>query len=269
MEERYMDINKTKIGFVGFGNMGQALAEGWIKSGTVSPSLLYASARNLTKLNENTQRLGIQAAASNEELVNIVDIVILAVKPHQIPAVCEPLKTQLQDKIVISIAVNYLFDNYEKILEKGTSHLSTLPNTPVSINKGVVLFEETHSLDENQHKFVKKLFAILSHVEDVPSEQMGVAGVITGSAPAFVDIFMEALADAGVKHGLDRNTAYRLISHMTSGAAELQAESGKHPGQLKDEITSPGGTTIKGVSALEKNNFRGSILEAVDSILEE
>ncbi len=264
-----MDIKKIKIGFLGFGNMAQALAKGWIKSGEINPSLLYASARNLTKLQENAQRLGVQTVESNEGLVNRVDIVIIAVKPHQIQAVCEPLKTQLHDKIVISVAVNYLFADFDKILKKETAHLSTLPNTPVSINKGVVLFEKNHSLDEEQYRFVKDLFAIHSHIEEVPSEQMGVAGVITGSAPAFVDIFMEALADAGVKYGLDRKAAYRLVSYMISGAAELQAESGKHPGQLKDEITSPGGTTIKGVSALEKNNFRGSIFEAVDSILEE
>lgn len=269
MEVRDMNIKETKIGFLGFGNMAQALASGWVKSGEIESSLLYASARNLEKLEKNTHRLGIQALPSNEELVKEADVIVLAVKPHQIQGICTPLKKDLQDKIIVSVAVNFLFDEFETILEKDTAHLSILPNTPVSINKGVVLFEKAHSLDSQQYQFVKELFETLAHVEEIQSTQMGVAGVVTGSAPAFVDVFMEALADASVKHGLDRKTAYRLISYMTSGAAELQATSEKHPGELKDEITSPAGTTIKGVSALEKNNFRGSVFEAVDAILEE
>lgn len=264
-----MILDQQKIGFIGFGNMGQAIAEGWIKSGKISPDLLYASARNQARLKENTQRLGITAIESNQELIETVEIVIIAVKPYQIKEIFEPMKDLVKDKIIISLAVNILCGDFEEFLMDGIQHLSTLPNTPVAIREGIVLFEEQHTLTPETLLLITDLFELLGHVEKIPTEQMGIAGLISGSAPAFVDIFIEALGDAAVKHGLDRQTAYKLISQMISGTGKLQLESGKHPGELKDAITSPSGTTIKGVSALEKNNFRGSLIEAVDAILPE
>lgn len=264
-----MDFTEKKIGFLGFGNMGYAIAEGWLGSHKVNPDKLYASARNQEKLIENTNRLGIQAVRSNEELIETADILILAVKPKQIRGILEPLKEKLVDKIIVSLAVNILYNDFTEYLVPGTQHLSTLPNTPMAIGEGIIIFEEDHALTEENFTLVTALFETISHVEVVPSAQMGIAGLVSGSAPAFVDIFIEALADAAVKHGLDRKAAYRLVSQMVSGTGQLQVQTGKHPAALKDEITSPGGTTIKGVSALEKNGFRGAIIEAVDAILSE
>src|SRR5690625_1113622 len=262
-----MKLYNQKIGFVGFGNMGQAIVEGWLKSDEVQADQLYASARNQERLKENAKRLGITAVESNQELVETVDMVIIAVKPYQIKDIFEPIKELLKDKILISLAVNILHDDFKDFLLEGTQHLSTLPNTPVAIREGIVLFEEVHTLTQKNFDLVTELFEVLGHIESIPTEQMGIAGLISGSAPAFVDLFIESLGDAAVKHGLNRQTAYKLISQMVSGTGKLQLESDKHPGVLKDEITSPGGTTIKGVSALEKNNFRGAIIEAVDNIL--
>lgn|SRR5690625_3525144 len=263
-----MKLYNQKIGFVGFGNMGQAIVEGWLKSDEIHADQIYASARNQARLKENTERLGITAIESNQELVELVDIVIIAVKPYQIKEIFEPMKDLLKDKTLVSLAVNILFDDFEEFLSNETQHLSTLPNTPVGIREGIILFEEKNNLSQNAFSLVTELFELLGHVEIVATEQMGIAGLISGSAPAFVDLFIESLGDAAVKHGLNRQTAYKLISQMVSGTGKLQLESDKHPGVLKDEITSPGGTTIKGVSALEKNNFRGAIIEAVDSILD-
>src|SRR5699024_6674156 len=212
-----MKLAHQKIGFIGFGNMGQAIAEGWIKSGKVSSNLLYASARNQERLKENTNRLGITALASNQELVETVNIVVVAVKPYQIKEIFEPLKDLVKDKIIISLAVNILYDDFEEFLIEGTQHLSILPNTPVAIREGIVLFEDRHTLAPQTLKLATELFKLLGHVEEIPTEQMGIAVLISGSAPAFVDIFIEALGDAAVKHGLDRQTAYKLISQMVSG----------------------------------------------------
>jgi pyrroline-5-carboxylate reductase len=264
-----MILDQQKIGFIGFGKMGQAIAEGWLKSGNVNSNQLYASARNQERLKENTEHLRITAIASNQELVEVADIIIIAVKPYQIKEIFEPMKDLVKGKILVSSAVNVLNDEFESFLPEGTQHLSTLPNTPVAIREGIVLFEAQHTLAEQTLDLITDLFELLGQVEVIPTEQMGIAGLISGSAPAFVDIFIEALGDAAVKHGLDRQTAYKLISQMISGTGKLQLESGKHPGELKDAITSPSGTTIKGVSALEKNNFRGSLIEAVDAILPE
>lgn len=258
---------ELKIGFVGFGYMAQAIAKGWIHSGEIIPKQLYASARNQDKLKDNTSHLGIQTVETNEELINAVDVVIIAVKPYQIRGIFEPLKEKLAGKILVSLAVNILAEDFSAYLLDGTEHLSTLPNTPVAIREGIVIFEDNHTLRAENFALVKELFELISHVESIPTDQMGIAGLIAGSAPAFADLFIEALGDAGVKHGLDRKTAYRLASKMMSGAGELQLQTGKHPGELKDEITSPGGTTIKGIASLEKNNFRGTVIDAVDAVL--
>lgn len=260
---------QLKIGFLGFGNMAQAIAKGWIRSGEIHPEQLYASARDQDKLKENTDHLGIQAIESNEGLIEATDLIIVAVKPYQIMDIFEPLKEKLSGKILVSLAVNILCDDFSTYLLDGTQHLSTLPNTPIAIQKGIVLFEDKHTLTSDNFKLVQELFELVSHVEVIPTEQMPIAGLISGSAPAFVDLFIEALGDAGVKHGLNRKAAYRLASKMISGAGELQLETGMHPGELKDEITSPGGTTIKGIASLEKNNFRGSVIDAVDAVLED
>lgn len=262
-----MDLTQLKIGFIGFGNMAQAIAKGWILSNQIQPEQLYASARDQTKLTLNTELLGIHAIETNRKLIELVDIIILAVKPYQIDDIIIPLKAELKNKIIISVAVNHLFEDFDKFLSTDTQHLSTLPNTPVTFGDGVLLFEETHSLTDTNFNLIQNLFQLISHVEIIPTDQMAIAGIITGSAPAFVDLFIEALGDAAVKHGLNRKTAYRLISQMMSGTANLQLKTGKHPGELKDEITSPGGTTIKGIASLEKNAFRGTVIEAVDEIL--
>lgn len=264
-----MKLNEVKIGFIGFGNMGQAIADGWLLSEEIAPEQLYASARNQEKLAAKTEKVGIQAIPTNEELIRTVDIVILAVKPYQIKEVIQPLKEELKDKILISVAVNFLFKDFKEILLPGSQHLSSLPNTPVAFADGILLFEEEHSLTNENFNLIQDLFQLISHVEIIPTEQMAIAGVVSGSAPAFVDLFMEALADAAVKHGLNRQVAYQLISQMVSGTANLQLKTGKHPGELKDEITSPSGTTIKGIASLEKDAFRGSIINAVDEILKD
>lgn len=264
-----MDVKQVKIGFIGFGNMAQAIAKGWILSKKIQSEQLYASARDQEKLTLNTESLGIHAVKTNQKLVKLVDIIILAVKPHQIDQMIKPLKEVLRGKTVISIAVNYLYEDFQKNLAVDTQHLSTLPNTPVAIGEGVFLFEEKHSLSDGKFRVIQSLFQLISHVELIPTEQMAIAGIITGSAPAFVDLFIEALGDAAVKHGLDRKTSYRLISQMMRGTADLQLKTGKHPGELKDQITSPSGTTIKGIASLEKNAFRGTIIEAVDEILKD
>lgn len=264
-----MNLNQLKIGFIGFGNMGQAIVNGWVLSEDIHPNQLYASARDQKKLALNTKKAGIHAVKTNEKLIEQVDIVILAVKPYQINEIIEPLKEELKDKIIISVAVNHLFQDFTKVLLSPTQHLSTLPNTPVAFGDGVLLFEEKHSLTDKNFKLIQSLFQLISQVEVIPTDQMAIAGIITGSAPAFVDLFIESLGDAAVKHGLNRPTAYRLISQMISGTAKLQLKTGKHPGELKDEITSPSGTTIKGIASLEKNSFRGSVIEAVDEILKD
>lgn len=264
-----MKLDELKIGFIGFGNMAQAITEGWLLAEKVDPKMLYASARDQDKLIENTAELGIHAMPSNEDLVDKVDLVILAVKPYQVRDVIAPLEEKLSGKILVSVAVNFLYEDLQALLMDGTQHISSLPNTPVAFADGIILLEDQHTLRPDNFELVKELLEAISQVEMIPTSEMDIAGVISGSAPAFVDLFTEALADAAVKHGLNRQRAYQLISQMIRGTANLQLKTKKHPGQLKDEITSPNGTTIKGIAFLEKDAFRGTVINAVDEILKD
>ncbi|EQK38496.1 pyrroline-5-carboxylate reductase [Paraclostridium bifermentans] len=259
-------IANTKIGFIGFGNMAKALAEGLIIKNVVKPNQIYACARNWDNLCKSTQANGMNACKTSQELVNESDIVVIAVKPNVIPSVIEPIKENLKDKIVISVAAGYTFDKYEELLLPGTSHLSTIPNTPVSIGEGIIVAEKCHSLTDEEYKLINEIFSKIALLEFVDSNQLSIAGTISGCGPAFASMFIEALSDAAVKHGLTREASYKLASKMILGTGKLQIETGEHPGAMKDAVCSPGGTTILGVTTLEKKGFRGAIVDAIDAI---
>ena len=142
-----------------------------------------------------------------------------------------------------------------------------MPNTPAMVGEGVFLFENKGTLTEEEDIYVRSLFGNLGVVIDMPTALMGIGGAVSGCGPAFVDIFMEAYADAAVKYGIPRATAYQLIAQTVLGSAKLQMETGKHPGVLKDEVCSPNGTTICGVAALEENGFRNACIKSIDAIM--
>ena len=177
-----------------------------------------------------------------------------------------PIRYRLEGKLLLSVAAGWDFARFEKILPAGVHHLSAMPNTPVSVGEGVVLLEEESSLTSQELAQVKELLAPLGTVETVPSSQMGIAGTLSGCGPAYAAMFLEALGDAGVFHGLPRELAYRLAAQMLAGAGKLHLETGEHPGAMKDAVCSPGGTTILGVAELERRGFRGAVMEAIHAV---
>lgn len=265
-EEKKMTLDKIKIGFLGFGNMAQAMAQGWIRPGNLKPDSLYATARNLEKLRNNTEALGIHAVDSTKEMIQEVDIVVLAVKPYQIQSVVEPVKDLLKNKIIFSVAANVTFEMFQEFLSEEHSHVSSVPNTPVSIGEGIIVVEEKHSLSNKEWKTLEEALQMLGLVQKVPTDQMSIAGTLAGCGPAFASLFLEALADGAVKYGLSRSDAYTLASQMMSGTGKMYLETNEHPGVMKDKVTSPGGTTIKGVAALEEHGFRNAVIQAFDAI---
>lgn len=259
-------LDQINVGFIGFGNMGSAMAEGMLKTKSISSKQLWACARNKEKLQGRCQALGIHPCDDAQSVLKQCNVIILAVKPYQLAMVIDPLKDQLKDKIIISIAAGKPFAELEKLLPEGTAHLSTIPNTPISTGNGVIVCEQTHSLDDLQLEIVKKLFSPCAQMIFVETKLLSIAGTLSGCGPAFVFLMIEALADAGVKYGLDRATAYDLVSAMVKGSGALQSETKQHPGVLKDAVCSPKGTTIKGISALEENGFRSALIQAIDAI---
>ena len=254
------------IGFIGFGNMAQAMAEGMLLKGAVKADKIRACARDWDKMCKNAEKYGIRALESPLETARQSDVVVVAVKPYLVEQVLTPIREVLRDKIVISVAVNYPFKKYEELPLPGTHHLSTLPNTPVAVGEGIILCEREHSLTEEELAGIKELFSAIALVEMVDTKQLGVGGTISGCGPAFASMFIEALSDGGVLHGLPRELSYKLASQMVVGTGKLQLATGRHPGVMKDGVCSPGGTTIKGVAALERKGFRSAVIDAIDAI---
>lgn len=255
-----------KIGFIGFGNMAQALARGLVRSGAVAAGEIGACARDRAKLQRNTEPFGFRAFDTSAEVAAFADVAVIAVKPYQVEAVVAPIRELLAPKIVVSVAAGLTFDDYERILAPGTAHLSTCPNTPVAVCEGIVVFERRHSLSSEEFAALEELFSHVGLVLPVDTPLLGLAGTICGCSPAFVAMFIEALSDAAVKHGIPRRDAYRMISQMVVGTGKLQLETEQHPGAMKDAVCSPGGTTIVGVGELEQRGFRGSVIAAIDAI---
>ncbi len=256
------------IGFIGMGNMAQAIAEGLLKSGKVKPEEMYAYAPNQDKLQKNAQRIGFWPMASAGELVRASDMAVIACKPYQIQKVLGEIRQELRGKAILSVAAGWVYNTYQEILGDEVRIQCVMPNTPAMVGEGVLLFEQKHSLTEEEHGWVLGLFESLGMVEEFPTHLLGIGSAVTGCAPAFMDLIMEAYADAAVKYGIPRETAYRLVSQTMLGSAKLQQMTGTHPGALKDAVCSPGGTTIRGVSALEHGGLRAACMDSVDAVMQ-
>lgn len=259
-------MKDVTIGFIGFGNMAQAMTEGLLMKNALEPRQIYACAKNWDKLCKNTERYGVHACRTSKETAEKTDIIIVAVKPYLVEEVLAPILEILKEKVVISVAVNVPFEKFEKFLLPGTHHISMLPNTPVAVGEGIILCEDKHSLTEKEFGRVRELFSVISMVETVDAQHLGIAGTLSGCGPAFAAMFIEALSDGAVLHGLPRELSYKLASQMVVGTGKLQLSTGRHPGAMKDAVCSPGGTTIQGVAALEQRGFRSAVMGAIDAV---
>lgn len=270
--------NNLTIGFIGYGNMARAIAQGMVDAGVVRGHQIVACAAHYDKLEKNAAKLGVRPLHSAVEVAVAADVVVIAIKPYQIESVIKPLSRELAKpgKLVISIAAGWDLRKYQDLFaaEDGDSadspdiHLQcTIPNTPMAVGKGVLVTESANTLTDAETETFEQLFGPISLIERVDSAHMNIAMVVAGCAPAFTDLYIEALADAGVQYGLQRATAYRLAAKMVEGVGALYMATGTHPGAMKDAVCSPGGTTIRGVAQLEKDGFRGSVIDAVDAIV--
>ncbi len=256
------------IGFIGFGNMAQAMADGLILMKAAEPRQIFACAKHWDKLVSAAGSRGVNPCHTAAEVAEKSDLVVVAVKPYLVEEVLAPVGGLLRGKILISVAAGISCDRLEEILPEGIHHLTVMPNTPVSVGEGVILCEQKHTLTEDEFEKFTKLFSRLGLVETLPASQFGIAGDLTGCGPAFTAMYLEALADGAVLYGLPRETAYRLASQMIVGTGKLWQASKVHPGAMKDAVCSPGGLTIAGVAALEQKGFRAAVIEALGAIQE-
>lgn len=254
------------IGFLGTGNMGSAMIKGIVNSKLVTPGQICAFDTNLTKLEALKNETGILICSSNEEVIQRTDIIIVAVKPDMITSVLHSSKHHFNDKkLLVSFAVGVPIRKYKEILGEETKVIRTMPNTPMMVNEGMTLLSHSHNVIEEEVALVRQLFDCCGKTEVLPEKYMSEITALTGSSPAYVYMFIEAMSDAAVLSGIPRDISYKLAAQAVLGSAKMVLESGKHPGELKDMVCSPAGTTIEAVTSLEKSGFRSSVIEAMNA----
>ncbi len=253
-----------KIGFIGMGNMGYAMLKGLL---SIYPkeNLLFSDASRL-RCEKVSQETGVEFAESNAECANRAKYIILAVKPQYMNQVLKNIENVArEDHVIISIAPGITISKLKAALGEDKRIVRAMPNTPALLGcgmTGICYEDKVFNFDEKD--VIEKIFGSFGKFCKVEERLMSAVTCVSGSSPAYVYMFIEALADGAVKYGLPRETAYEMAAQAVLGSAKMVLETKEHPGKLKDQVCSPGGTTIAGVSALEEYGFRNSIIKATD-----
>lgn len=257
----------SKIGFIGTGNMGGALA----RAAARAHHTLTLADGLPGKAEALAAELGATATTANE-IIDTCDAVFLGVKPQMLPALADQLRPALAARVdpilIISMAAGVTLETLQKLLGAYNPIIRIMPNTPVGVGEGMIVWCASASVTAENKTLFLDVLAHAGKLDELPERLIDAATAVMGCGPAFVDLFIEALADGGVKCGLPRDKALTYATQMVLGAAKLVDVSGKHPAELKDAVCSPGGSTIEGVSALEEGGFRGLTMAAVEASFE-
>lgn len=260
---------KQQIGFIGAGNMAQAIIGGIIRAGLVEARQIHVSNPSSGKLEMLSAQYGVQVTNDNRALVREAeDYLFLCVKPHVLPQVIAEIRDLVTEKTtVISVAAGKQLAEMEKLFAKPVRLVRIMPNTPALVGEGCSAICANAEAEKPEHKDVLKdvqaMCESFGTAYLLPEHLIGVAGQVAGASPAWIFMVMEALADGAVAEGMPRDLAYRFAAAGVAGAGKLALQTGKHPGELKDMVTSPGGSTIQGVRALEAHGVRSAFTEAV------
>lgn len=257
------------IGFIGCGSMAQAMIGGMLSSEIVGSHQVLASASTEETLQEVQSKFDIQTNMNNRVVASDSDILFIAVKPYKYEAVIHEVSQSVKDDtIVITIAPGVSFEDMEKAFERELKVVQAMPNTPSLVGEGMSAICPNKKVEDEELESIVRLFKSFGEVEVITEAQMDAIPSISGSSPAYVYMMIEAMADGGVRQGLSREQSYRLASQAVLGAAKMVLDSGLHPGELKDQVCSPGGSTIAAVSQLEKEGFRGTVMSGMERCTE-
>ena len=254
-----------KIGFIGCGNMGQAMIGGIVKSGLVPPEQVYAADPSEQNLNRVQKEYCICVTQDNLVPAKKCDILVLSVKPYLYADVIEEIRdTVKQDVVIVMIAAGQTIAVNEARFGRNIKIVRAMPNTPALVGEGMAaLCANSYVTDEEKNE-VREIFESFGKAEFVAENMMDVVAGVSGSSPAYVYMFIEALADGAVLQGMPRQQAYTFAAQAVLGSARMVLETGMHPGALKDMVCSPGGTTIEAVASLEQDGLRAAVIRAVD-----
>lgn len=258
-----MDI---KIGFIGCGNMARAMIKGVLSAGLTAGENIYATDSSQEVLSSMEKNYGINTLMDNKQLVVNVDIVIFAVKPNILDSVIDEIKDNIgEDLLLVSIAAGKTIATIEKSFGKKIKLVRTMPNSGVQVGEGMSAICSNSNVSESELRLVVDIFNSFGKTELLEEKYFDGITAVSGSSPACVYMFIEALADAAVRTGIPRNKAYTIAAQTLLGSAKTVLETGKHPGELKDMVCSPAGTSIEAVYQLENGNFRGTIMKAIEA----
>lgn len=262
-------LQDSKLGFVGAGKMAQAIADGLVKQGLISPSDIHASAPSDTNLKLWREK-GMNTANCNEKIIRNCKIIFIAVKPQYFHEAISDIKTTdgIANRLFVSVMAGFSTTALEEVLNRlmpSPRVVRVMPNTPLLVGAGCSVFCGGSSAKEDDMLIVQGMLSELGKCIQIKESMMSGAGVISGCGPAFMYLLIESIADGGVKMGVPRDLAQQLAAQTMLGAAEMVLKTGRHPGQLKDEVCSPGGTTIVGVQTLEDRGVRSAMMAAVEA----
>ena len=253
-----------KLGFIGCGNMAKAMLGGILSSGVVSADEVLVSAASEATLTAAAERFGVETTRENARVAAECAVVVLAVKPQVYPAVIAEIAPAVREEtIVVTIAPGFTLARLGEQFGKPTKLVRTMPNTPAMVGEGMTAACKNDRVTEAEMAQVLGLLEGFGKAELVAESMMDAVVAVSGSSPAYVYMFIEAMADAAVMQGMPRTQAYRFAAQAVLGGAKMVLETGLHPGELKDMVCSPRGTTIEAVRVLEEKGLRSSVIEAM------
>ncbi len=257
-------MSNTRIGLIGCGAMGSAMAKGMIKRGNIDPTTVYLFDLNKERQEELVEELGARSAASYEETANACQKIFIAVKPQDTEGLLYSIRPYVKpEQIIISIAAGITIDFIQSCLPAGTKIIRLMPNTPCLIGEGTIVISIGETVTKDEYREVDDLLKPLGLTIRLPEKLMDAATGLSGTGPAYVFLFIETMIDAGVAVGIRRDVASKMVIQNAIGSARMMLENTNHPAELRNIVTSPAGTTSAAMQILEEYGFRSCLLKGV------
>lgn len=268
-EEKRGGSMNVRIGFIGCGNMAGAMIGGILKKKLVASDNMMASAKTRETVERAAEQFGISVTQNNIEVAEFSNILVLAVKPVYMEEVIREIADHVkEDAIIVTLAPGKTLQWLKDTFGRKVKVVRSMPNTPAFVGEGMTAVCPNEFVTAEDLSVVKEIFESFGRCEVVKETMMDVVTGVSGSSPAYAFLFIEALADAAVHDGMPRKQAYEFAAQTLLGSAKMVLETGKHPGELKDMVCSPGGTTIEAVRVLEEKGFRSAVMEATLACIE-
>lgn len=258
-----------KIGFIGCGNMGSSMVGGLIKSGFLKSEDIIVSTKTEASSKKISDEFKVTTTLDSKLVARESETIILAVKPYMYKSMVEEIKSELtDDKLIITIAAGISINNMEEWLGDDCKIIRTMPNTPALVGQAMSAVCTNKNVSKEELQYCINIFESFGECTELEEKYFDGFTAVAGSSPAYVFMFIEAMADGAVKLGIPRSKAYKMAAQSVLGSAKMVLDTGKHPGELKDMVCSPAGTTIDAVVELERLGFRNSVIQAMDKCAE-